>query len=533
MDARKMPIGIQDFEDLRAGGYVYVDKTAYMHKLVTEGKPYFLGRPRRFGKSLLLSTLKAYFLGKKQLFEGGPGEPRLAIADLEKDWTAYPVFHIDLIGEQYRDSRDLETKLDSILRELEEDWGRDSLDSTPGSRFRSLIRRACEQSGKRVVVLIDEYDKPMLQNLEQSKNFSAMLDTLKSFYGVLKAADQWLRFVLLTGVTKFSKVSVFSDLNQLRDISMEDVYGTLCGITEQELEANFRPELEALAEKQGQSYGDALAEMRRRYDGYHFSKNGPGVFNPFSVLSALANQDFGDYWFRTGTPTFLVNELAAAKFDLRDFSTGIAARETDLDDYRANGGNPLPILYQSGYLTIQGYNKQFRTYELGFPNGEVKTGFLENLLLYYQKDPPDLQRFMASNFVEDLQKGNVDGFMNRLRAFISSIPYPDGHETERYYQNILYVIFALVGTYVQAETQSASGRCDLVVRTGVSGTDTVYVFEVKFSRKGSTHTAREALEQIDDKGYAIPYTASGCALVKIGAVFDQETRTLSEWETVS
>jgi hypothetical protein len=250
-------------------------------------------------------------------------------------------------------------------------------------------------------------------------------------------------------------------------------------------------------------------------------------------LNTLDNQDFGDYWFRTGTPTFLVNELAAAKFDLREFARGVTARETEIDDYRANGGNPIPILYQSGYLTIKGYNKQFRTYELGFPNGEVQYGFLENLLLYYRTDPPDLQRFMVSNFVEDLQKGDVDAFMNRLRAFVGSIPYPDGHETERYYQNILYVIFALVGSYVQAEAQSAAGRCDLVVRTAVSGNDTLYVFELKFSRPGAAHTAREALEQIDDKGYLIPYTASGCALVKIGAVFDQETRTLSEWETAT
>jgi hypothetical protein len=273
--------------------------------------------------------------------------------------------------------------------------------------------------------------------------------------------------------------------------------------------------------------------MRQRYNGYHFSKNCPGVFNPFSVLNTLENQEFGDYWFRTGTPTFLVNELAAAKFDLRDFSKGIPAREADIEDYRANGGNPIPILYQSGYLTIQGYNKQFRTYELGFPNGEVKYGFLENLLRYYQSDPPDLQRFMVSNFVEDLQAGDVDAFMNRLKAFIGSIPYPDWHETERYYQNILYVIFALVGSYIQAEVQSAAGRCDLVVRTAVSGNDTLYVFELKFSRKGAAHTAREALEQIDDKGYLIPYTASGCRLIKIGAVFDQETRTLSEWETIT
>jgi hypothetical protein len=520
-----------------------VDKTAYVYKMATEGKPYFLGRPRRFGKSLLLSTLKAYFLGKRELFEGLPGQARLAIAELETDWIEYPVFHIDLVGETYEDNGHLISGINANLLPLEEKWGRDPQEDTVSSRLRGLIRRACEKSGKKVVILIDEYDKPLLQNMEKHEDFSQILDTLRGFYGVLKGADQWLRFIMLTGVTKFSKVSVFSDLNQLRDISMEDEYGPICGITEAELEGTFRNELEALAEKQGISYQDVMAEARKRYDGYHFSKNCPGIFNPFSVLNTLANQDFGNYWFRTGTPTFLVNELAAAKFDLREFSKGVSVGEDEMNDYRADGGNPVPVLYQSGYLTIKEYRSVVRKYLLGFPNEEVKYGFLRNLLMYYQPNPPDLQRFMVSNFVEDLWQGNVDAFMNRLKALIGSIPYPDGHETERYYQNILYVIFALVGSYVQAEVQSASGRCDLVVRTEVAGAgaldnispsakgEILYVFELKFSRKGAEHTAQEALEQIDNKGYLIPYTASGCKLVKIGAVFDQETRTVSEWET--
>jgi hypothetical protein len=522
-----MPIGIQDFEDIRANGYVYVDKTAYIYRLANEGKPYFLGRPRRFGKSLLLSTIKAYFLGKRELFQAAENRPALALADLEKDWIEYPVFHIDLNGNEYKTIDDLESGLNVNLIELEDVWGKDPREDTAAVRFRGLIRRACGKSGRKVVVLVDEYDKPLLETMEDPVLNEEIRRGLKAFYGVLKTADPWLRFVLLTGVTKFSQVSVFSDLNQLRDISLEGAYAEICGISPTELTANFEPELRAFAEKRRMTYEETLGEMQKRYNGYHFAKESAGVFNPFSILNTLAKQDFAYYWFRTGTPTFLIKLLQRADFDLRDFAKGITIPSQSIDDYRIQGGSPVPILYQSGYLTITGYNEQFDAYILGFPNEEVRYGFLNSLLPYYLPSIPDSQGFFIGNFVEDLQRGDVDAFMGRLRAFFGAIPYELNDQTERHYQAIFYVVFTLMGQYADVEVRSAAGRADAVVITG----DRVYVFEFKLAHEGTAAAAVEAaLKQIDEKGYLIPWSARGKKPVKVGAVFDPATRTLGEWK---
>jgi hypothetical protein len=524
MEKRKLPIGIQDFEKLRKGGYVYVDKTTYVYRLASEGNPYFLGRPRRFGKSLLLSTLKAYFLGKKELFSG------LAIAGLEKDWTEYPVFHIDLNVENYTGLEALEKGLDTNLRYLEKDWGRDPADSSPASRFLGLIRRACEKSGKPVAVLVDEYDKPLLQSMENDRSLEETRAALKSFYGVLKTADPWLRFVLLTGVTKFSQVSVFSDLNQLRDISLDEEYANICGISCPELISNFEPELRALAEKNGMTYDETIGEMQKRYNGYHFAKGPWGgendrVFNPFSVLNTFASRDFRYYWFQTGTPAFLIKKLRETDFDLRGFAGGISIPAQSIADYRVKGGSPVPLLYQSGYLTIKDHNRQFNQYVLGFPNEEVEYGFLQSLLPYYLPHPRSGGEFHVENFVEDLQKGDIDAFMTRLQAFFAAMPYELSDRTERHYQAIFYVVFRLMGQYTEAEQRSARGRADAVVRTP----DAVYVFEFKLAREGREDMVEAALRQIDDKGYLIPYSAAGRRLVKVGAEFDPATRTLGRW----
>jgi hypothetical protein len=403
-----MPIGIQDFEKLRTQGCVYVDKTALVYRLAGEATPYFLSRPRRFGKSLLLSTLKAYFLGKRELFEGeapentgptpGPGRPkpsqtRLDIADLETEWLEYPVFHIDLSGNEYKDLKGLVSALNVILLKFEDLWGADPREDTPSARFRGLIRRACEKTGRGVVVLVDEYDKPLLETMEDPALHAEIRGFLKAFYGVLKAADPWLRFVFLTGVTKFSQVSVFSDLNQLRDISLERNYADICGITLPELTATFEPELRALAEDNGMSYEEALEETRKRYDGYHFSRNSQGLFNPFSILRTLASREFNNYWFQTGTPAFLIKLLQRSDYDLRKFGEGISMPARAMDDYRIEGGNPTPILYQSGYLTIKSYDRQFDEYLLGFPNEEVRYGFLNSLVPCYLPDLPEGQGF--------------------------------------------------------------------------------------------------------------------------------------------
>jgi hypothetical protein len=470
--------------------------------------------------------MKAYFLGKKELFLETAERPRLALADLEKDWAEHPVFHIDLNVGKYDSPAALESTLDANLRFIENQWGRDTEDTLPSTRFLGLIRRACEKSGKKVAVLVDEYDKPLLETMEDPGLNGEILKGLKAFYGVLKTADPWLRFVFLTGVTKFSQVSVFSDLNQLRDISLEDAYAGLCGISPTELAANFEPELRAFGKKNRMSYEETLAEMRKRYNGYRFSKEGEGVFNPFSILNTLAKQDFAYYWFKTGTPTFLIKLLQKADFDLRDFGRGVSVSSQSVDEYRLQGGSPVPILYQSGYLTITGYNRQFDEYTLGFPNEEVRYGFLNSLLPYYLPNIPDSQGFFAGDFIKDLQRGDVDAFMGRLRAFFSAIPYELNDKTERHYQGIFYVVFTLMGQYAEAELRSAAGRADAVVRAG----DTVYVFEFKLAREGTAGEAVEAaLKQIDEKGYLIPWTASGKKLVKVGAVFDPATRTLGEW----
>ncbi|MDR3342959.1 MAG: ATP-binding protein [Treponema sp.] len=513
---RKMPIGIQDFEKVRTEDCVYVDKTALVYRLVTEGNPYFLGRPRRFGKSLLVSTLKAYFLGKKELFEG------LAIAELEREWTAYPVFHIDLTGVNYTDLEALKSGLDDNLQPLEEVWGRDTEGKPPASRFLWLIRRVYEKTGKRVVVLIDEYDKPLLDTMDDPHLHDHVHAELRAFYGVLKRSDPYLRFALLTGVTKFSKVRVFSDLNHLRDISMEDGYADLCGISASELTGCFQPELHTLAEKNGMTYDEALAEMQKRYNGYHFSRRGEGMCNPFSVLNTFAKADFDYSWFQTGTPAFLVKMLKDVDFDLRDFSRGITLDAGSLTDYRVGSSDPTPLLYQSGYLTIKGYDPRYMRYTLGFPNGEVEYGFLKALLPAYIPVTKDPQGFFIGRFNDDLEAGDVDAFMTRLRALFGDIPYELNDKTEGHYQVIFYLVFKLMGQFVQAEVRSAKGRADAVVETR----DRVYVFEFKLD---TNSTAEDALVQIDERGYLIPYTAGDRKLVKIGVEFDPVERTIGRW----
>jgi hypothetical protein len=514
---RKLPIGIQDFEDLRTNGYVYVDKTKYVYDLVTFGKPYFLGRPRRFGKSLLLSTLKAYFLGKKELFEG------LAIAELEKEWVEYPVFHIDMNVGIYTDLNSLYETLDVNLKRFENHWNCIADTYNPAIRFDTVIRHVYEQTGRKVVVLIDEYDKPLLNTMDDITVNDKIRETLKGFYGVLKSADANLRFVFFTGVTKFSKVSVFSDLNQPRDISMSEQFSGICGISEAELIRDFEPELQALAEKRGITRDEAFAKMKKRYDGYHFAKECEDMYNPFSVLNAFADKDFAYYWFKTGTPTFLVNMLKTGQMDIRQIDDNISISAISITDYRTEDNDPIPILYQSGYLTIKSYDSMFDAYELGYPNEEVKYGFLRELLpAYLPAERYLLNDFFAGKFAKDLMKGNIEEFMTAIRAFFASIPYDLSDRTERHYQLVFYLIFTLMGQFIQTEVKSVRGRADAVVKTA----DTVYVFEFKMEENA---TAEKALEQIDSKGYLIPYTAENRKLVKIGVEFSAEERGLSRW----
>lgn len=374
---RKMPIGIQSFEEIRKDDYVYVDKTEIVYNLVTMGKPYFLSRPRRFGKSLLISTLEAYFLGKKELFKG------LAIEKLEQNWLTYPVLHLDLNARKYKKVADLEAMLNQHLEIWEATYGKEKNDRSPEERFANIIRQAKQQTGRHVVVLIDEYDKPLLQALGNEELLDAYLSTLKAFYGVLKSADPFLKFVFLTGVTKFAQVSVFSDLNQLMDISMHPDYITACGITEEELVANFQPELERIARESHLTDKEIVELMKKKYDGYHFNERSVGMFNPFSVLNALNSRRLDYFWFQTGTPTFLVELLKKSEYDLRKLIDGLETQAYAFTEYRADANNPIPLIYQSGYLTIKEYDEEFNIYRLGFPNKEVAEGFIKYLVPYY------------------------------------------------------------------------------------------------------------------------------------------------------
>ena len=512
---RKLPIGIQTFEKLREENYLYVDKTAMLYQIACNSTPYFLSRPRRFGKSLLLSTFEAYFQGRKDLFCG------LAIEKLETEWTQYPVLHLDLNARKYETSADLIAMLNQYLEKWESVYGTEKQDRSPEERFAYVIERVCEQTGKQVVVLIDEYDKPLLQALLDEPLLDEYRRILKAFYGVLKSADRYLRFVFLTGVTKFAQVSVFSDLNQLNDISMDRAYNALCGITRDELLQVFSSEIQSLGEMEGLPFEETVSHLEKRYDGYHFCEDtSVGIFNPFSLLNVFQKQKFGDFWFQTGTPTYLVNQLQQSDYDLRLLVDGMEVAAPAFSEYRAEASNPLPMIYQSGYLTIKGYDKEVGLYTLGFPNDEVRYGFLNFLVPYYTRVTDDETGFHIAKFMRDLRAGNVDAFMERLQVFFAGIPYDLSNNNERHYQAVFYVVFALLGRLIETEVRSACGRADAVIKTK----DTVYVFEFKFDG-----TAEEALQQINDKGYLIPYKLDGKRLVKVGVNFSKETRNVDRY----
>ena len=509
----KYPIGIQQFEKLREDEWVYVDKTRQIYELVQGGSCYFLSRPRRFGKSLLLSTLEAYFQGKKHLFEG------LAIENLEKEWTVHPVLHLDLNAKPFTKLQDLYDLLNAQLYLYEQEYESVAIDTSIEGRFRALIRAAKLKTGRNVVVLVDEYDKPMLQAIGNETLQTEFRNALKAFYGVLKSADGDLRFAMLTGVTRFSKVSVFSDLNNLEDISMMPQYHDICGISEKELHATFDAEVGKLAQANGQTKEEAYLELKRRYDGYHFCANTPGMYNPFSVLLTLKNANYGSYWFSTGTPTYLVELMKEVNLNPADL-TGYEAGASELDCIQAKVDNPIAVLYQSGYLTIKGYDKDVRLYSLDFPNEEVKEGFVNFLMPYYTPISETESPAFIGKFVREVKAGKVDDFMRRLKALMADTPYELIRDLENHYQNVMYIITKLMGLYIQAEYRTSRGRIDLLI-----GTDKyVYIIELKLD--GS---AEEALAQINAKDYALPFSVDGREVVKIGANVTSETRNLERW----
>lgn len=513
MNERIYPIGIQNFEKLRQGRYVYVDKTELIYRLVKTGSYYFLSRPRRFGKSLLISTLLAYFEGKKELFSG------LAMERLEKDWIKRPVLHLDLNIEKYDRPESLDNILDKSLTQWEKMYGAEPSERSFSLRFAGVIQRACEQSGQRVAILVDEYDKPMLQAIGNTELQASFRSTLKPFYGVLKTMDGSIQFALLTGVTKFGKVSVFSDLNNLNDISMWEPFVSVCGISEEELHTYFEEDIHTLASAQHMTYDEACTELKETYDGYHFAQNSIGIYNPFSLLNAFFKKDFGYYWFETGTSTYLVELLKKHHYDLNRMAHEETSSDT-LNSIDSTSDNPIPVIYQSGYLTIKGYDRRFRLYRLGFPNREVEEGFISFLLPYYASVDKMESPFQIKKFVDEVMAGDYDAFFRRLSSFFADVPYELASDLERHYQNVLFIVFKLIGFYVEAEYRTSDGRIDLVLKTDRF----IYVMEFKLDG-----TAEEALRQIDEKHYAHPFETDGRKLFKIGINFSKETRTIEQW----
>ena len=510
----KYPVGIQTFSKIRENGYLYIDKTQYIVDFREKQMSYvFLSRPRRFGKSLFASTLQAYFEGRKELFDG------LAIADYEKEWVKHPVLHFDLSGAKHFDADALNNYLNLQLLPYEKLYGKGEGEIRPNERLDGIVKRACEQTGKKVVVIIDEYDAPLLDVVHEKDNLRQLRLIMQNFYSPLKKLDPYLEFTFITGITKFSHLSIFSELNNLDNISMFDQYSAICGISKTELTTQMKPDVEALGEALGMTYEECLAELTRFYDGYHFSKKSEDVFNPFNLVKALNARKIAPYWFGSGTPSYLIKALQKYHVNVID----IEKRSCDVDDFDVSPEmmtSALPLLYQSGYLTIKKYNPILHRYTLEYPNREVKIGMLKSLAPNYLSPITLDNNSLVGDFLEKLYEADVDGAMVRLKAYLASISNRLSNKSERDFQTVFYLIFNLMGAHMRVEEDSAIGRADAVVYMP----DAVFVFELKYD--GS---AEDAIRQIDEKGYLIPYSADGKRLYKIGVNYDSNQRTIGDW----
>lgn len=506
------PVGVQNFEKIRKEGYVYVDKTALIHRLVKLGTYYFLSRPRRFGKSLLISTLEAYFSGKKHLFEG------LAIEDLETEWNEYPILHFDLNAKKFDAVEDLYELVGRQLERYELQYETVAVDQSLDGRFYNLVMSIADKTHKRVVILVDEYDKPLLQTIGNSELQNTYREILKAFYGVMKSCDGQIHFGFLTGVTKFGKVSVFSDLNNLDDISMDPAYYEICGISENELNEYFDTEIGELAEVNELTKDQAYDRLRSEYDGYHFCENVSGIYNPFSVLSTLRKNRFGNYWFETGTPTYLVELLKKSDFQL-DRIDGYKTGKDVLNGIDPD--SPVAMIYQSGYVTIKDYDSEFDLVTVGFPNKEVERGFLLFLLPFYTNLKKEDSNFFVSRAVQALKNGDAEVFMSYMKSLLAGYPYDLIKDTENHYQNVVYLTLKLMSVYlVDAEFRTSDGRIDLLVRTDK------YIYVMEFKYNGS---AQEAMDQIESKEYPLPFAMDSRTIIKVGVNFSGETRNIENW----
>ena len=504
---RLYPIGIQTFSKIREGNYLYIDKTEYVYRMTHSASSYmFLSRPQRFGKSLLTSTLHSYFSGRKELFHG------LAMEKLEKEWTEYPVLHFDMSTAKHADSEQLLQELNLKLYGYEQIYGRLEEEVNPNQRLMGLIKRAYEQTGKKVVVLIDEYDAPLLDVVHERENLDVLRNIMRNFYSPLKACDPYLRYVFLTGITKFSQLSIFSELNNIKNISMDEPYAAICGISEDEIRLQMKDDLGGLAKKLEITPEEALMKLKENYDGYHFTSPSPDIYNPFSLLNAFADGKFGSYWFGSGTPTYLVKMLD--KFGVKPSEIGRRQLKSSVFDAPTETmTDAVPLLYQSGYITIKDYNKMLDLYTLDIPNKEVRLGLMESLLPYYVNNKTPEATTMVAYLFYDIQNGDMDAALHRLQEFLSTIPYCDNTRFEGHYQQVFYIIFSLLGYYVDVEVRTPRGRVDIVLRTKT----TLYVMELKLDK-----SAGEAMEQIDLKNYPERFALCGLPVVKVAVCFDSE-----------
>ena len=514
---RLYPIGIQTFSKIREGNYLYIDKTEYVYRMTHSASSYmFLSRPRRFGKSLLTSTLHSYFSGRKELFHG------LAMEKLEKEWTEYPVLHFDMSTAKHADSEQLLQELNLKLYGYEQIYGRLEEEVNPNQRLMGLIKRAYEQTGKKVVVLIDEYDAPLLDVVHERENLDVLRNIMRNFYSPLKACDPYLRYVFLTGITKFSQLSIFSELNNIKNISMDEPYAAICGISEDETRLQMKDDLGGLAKKLEITPEEALMKLKENYDGYHFTSPSPDIYNPFSLLNAFADGKFGSYWFGSGTPTYLVKMLN--KFGVKPSEIGRRQLKSSVFDAPTETmTDAVPLLYQSGYITIKDYNKMLDLYTLDIPNKEVRLGLMESLLPYYVNNKTPEATTMVAYLFYDIQNGDMDAALHRLQEFLSTIPYCDNTRFEGHYQQVFYIIFSLLGYYVDVEVRTPRGRVDIVLRTKT----TLYVMELKLDK-----SAGEAMEQIDLKNYPERFALCGLPVVKVAVSFDSERCTIGDWEII-
>ena len=512
--ARKYPVGIQTFSEIRERNYLYIDKTQYLVDFIDKGYKYvFLSRPRRFGKSLFASMIHAYYEGRKDLFEG------LAMGEYEKDWVKHPVLHFDMSAAKHMDKDMLERYLADMLTDQEAVFGYKSEKQDPNIRLKDLVVTANRLTGRKVALIIDEYDAPLLDVVHEELNLVALRRAMQNFYSPIKSLDPYLEFVFLTGITKFAQLSIFSELNNLFNISMYDKYSAICGISSEELHTQMLPDVERLAEHLHLSVDETFERLKRKYDGYHFSKNSEDVYNPFSLIKALASGDIGDYWFDSGTPTYIIKLLQKYNVGLRDL-TGQDAGVSDFDVSPENMTTALPLLYQSGYLTIKHYEPMIDLYTLGYPNEEVRTGMVRSLAANYLTPAEGTNSSFVIKFVKAVIADDMEQALTLMRAYLAGVSYRLSNKTERDVQTIFYLVFSLIGSFIKVEEESAHGRADVVITLP----SVVYVMELKFD--GS---ADAALRQIDEKGYLIPYTADGKRLVKVGVNYSSEERTITEW----